>query len=307
MVASLLAVPIGVKTMLRLGRRFITRNLDDVFELGQSTLQTSQQALANGTPVVRAVHTSTRRRNALFRAIMRDQSIAMALVRGQLVHGSGQQVRALSDVTEGGEKKAHTSLAQYDYDDYDDYEEPTTAGGKVAMWTRMMLQLALLGAFAGCTYITIKELFPGRMSPNRMYGDAFELLKTNAEVQRMIGENMSAFGRSAGRRHFDSRTYTDDYGMNRCRVRFNVRGSRGQIIVYAEMADTFANSNDEFAYLIAQDRRTGRVLTVQDNRSRIDEMAATGMLEIHETMSAKFSKMVGNLTGGDSTPPEPAK
>lgn len=293
--------------MLRLGRRFITRNMDDVFELGQSALKNSQQASANGAPVVRAIHTSTRQRNALFRSLLRDRAILLEAARGGIVRGSGQQIRALSEATEGGEKKAHTSLAQYDYDDYDDYEEPTTAGGKVAMWTRMMLQLALLGAFAGCTYLTVQELFPGRMSPNRIYSDAFEILKSNAELQRMIGENMSAFGRSAGRRHFDSRAYIDDYGMNRCRIRFNVRGSRGQVIVYAEMADTLADTSEEFAYVIVQDRRTGRVLTVQDNRARIDEMATTGKLVINETMSNRFSKMVAGLMGGGGTPPEPAR
>ena len=31
-----------------------------------------------------------------------------------------------------------------------------------------------------------------------MYGDAFELLKSNAELQRMIGEDMSVFGRVLG-------------------------------------------------------------------------------------------------------------
>jgi hypothetical protein len=292
--------------MLRLGRRFVTRNMDDVFDLGHSALQNTQ-SLANNAPVgVRALHSTIRRRNALFRSIMKERVVLVGGVQnGGVMKASSQQIRNFSEANAGEEKKAPTSLAQYDYDDYDDYEEPTTAGGKVAMWTRMMLQLALLGAFAGCTYITFQELFPGRMSPNRIYSDAFEFLKSNAEVQRMIGENMTAFGRSAGRRHFDSRSYTDDYGGNRCRIRFNIRGSRGQIMVWAEMADTFAESSEEFAYLICQDRRTGRVLTVQDNRSRLDEMAASGKLVINESLSSRATKMITGLIGG--APPEPAK
>lgn len=290
--------------MLRLGRRFVTRNMDDVFELGHSALQNTQSLANNGPVGVRALHSSTRRRNALFRSILRNRAMMVGGVQNGMMGGSNQQIRNFSEASEG-EKKAPSSLAQYDYDDYDDYEEPTTAGGKVAMWTRMMLQLALLGAFAGCTYITFQELFPGRMSPNRIYSDAFEFLKSNAEVQRMIGEDMSAFGRSAGRRHFDSRSYTDDYGGNRCRIRFNIRGSRGQVMVWAEMADTFAESSDEFAYLICQDRRSGRVLTVQDNRSRLDELAANGKLVINESLVSKMTKMITGLTGG--VPPEPAK
>ena len=76
-------------------------------------------------------------------------------------------------------------------------------------------------------------------------------------------------------------------------------------MVWAEMADTFAESSEEFAYLICQDRRTGRVLTVQDNRSRLDEMAASGKLVINESLSSRATKMITGLIGG--APPEPAK
>jgi hypothetical protein len=293
--------------MFRLGRRFVSRNMDDVFELTQSAMEsTLSLASSAGRPVVRAVHS----RNL---SLLRDRR-ALAAIGGGSMNRLGVQTRALSEakVEEAGgeEKKNHTSLAQYDYDDYDDYEEPTTAGGKVAMWTRLMLQLALLSAFAGCTYVTVQELFPGRMSPNRIYSDAFELLKGNAELQRMIGEDMTAFGRSAGRRHFDSRTFVDDYGANRTRIRFNIRGSRGQVMVWSEMADSFVDSTDEFSYLIVQDRRSGRVLTVQDNRSKLDEMAQTGQLVINETVLGKAQKMITGLMGGggadDAPPAHPA-
>lgn len=293
--------------MLRLFRRTCQRNCDDVFELGSEAC-TNLSGLRSSKPIVRLVHTPTRQGTELVRRFLRDRSALCGLQRGMIILRNKSDVAkgAEGEVSagKGGEKKAHTSLAQYDYDDYDDYEEPTTAGGKVAMYTRMMLQLAMLAAFAGCTYITFQELFPGRMSPNRMYGDAFELLKTNAELQRMIGEEMSAFGRSAGRRHFDSRAYVDDYGGNRCRIRFNVRGGRGQVMVWAEMADTFTDSND-FAYLIAQDRRTGQVLTVQDNRSKIDELAQTGQLVIHESLVTKAMKLLGGA--GETPPAAPAK
>jgi|MDTB01.1.fsa_nt_gb hypothetical protein len=292
--------------MLRLFRRTCQRNCDDVFELGSEAC-TNLSGLRSSKPIMRLVHSPAMRGTESVRRYLRDMGAIRGMGMRMIIARTKSDVAkgANGEVTgEGNEKKAHTSLAQYDYDDYDDYEEPTTAGGKVAMYTRMMLQLAMLAAFAGCTYITFQELFPGRMSPNRMYGDAFELLKTNAELQRMIGEEMSAFGRSAGRRHFDSRAYIDDYGGNRCRIRFNVRGSRGQVMVWAEMADTFADSS-EFAYLIVQDRRTGQVLTVQDNRAKIDEMASAGQLVVHESFLTKAMKLMGG-GAGEGPPAAPA-
>ena len=290
--------------MFRLFRRTVQRNGDDVFELGAEA-GSAICALRSSKVVVRLVHNPARHGPEAVTRLLRDRNLIVGMGMRMI------QTRQKSDASKGAEevsgegKKAHTSLASYDYDDYDDYEEPTTAGGMVAMYTRLMLQLAMLAAFAGCTYITVQELFPGRMSPNRMYGDAFEILKTNAELQRWIGEEMSAFGRSAGRRHFDSRTYIDDYGGNRCRIRFNVRGSRGQVMVWAEMADTLTDGED-FAYLIVQDRRTGQVLTVQDNRGKIDEMANTGQLVIHQSLLQKAMKLVG-MDGAGQAPPEPAK
>ena len=291
--------------MLRLFRRTCQRNCDDVFELGSEAC-TNLSGLRSSKPIVRLVHSPVRQGAGLVKGFLRDKGVTSVMGMRMVISRSKSDVAkgAEGEAGEGSEKKTYTSLAQYDYDDYDDYEEPTTAGGKVAMYTRMMLQLAMLAAFAGCTYITFQELFPGRMSPNRMYGDAFEILKSNAELQRMIGEDMSAFGRSAGRRHFDSRAYVDDYGGNRCRIRFNVRGSRGQVMVWAEMADTFTDS-DDFAYLIVQDRRTGQVLTVQDNRAKIDEMARAGQLVIHESLLTKAMKLIG-VGAGEAPPATPA-
>lgn len=163
------------------------------------------------------------------------------------------------------------ALQQIDYDEYDDYQEPTTAGGKVAMWTRTFLHLFFLGAVTGCFLLMAKELFPGPTSPTNMYGRAFDIVRGNAEVQKMTGEDMSAYGRRVGSRQIDSRKYTHEDGTERTRIRFNVMGKRGRAMVWAEMSSRMGDT-EEFAYLIVQDRRTGRVLTVQDNRSALDEL-----------------------------------
>ena len=58
------------------------------------------------------------------------------------------------------------------------------------------------------------------------------------------------------------------------------------------------------AYLIVQDRRTGQVLTVQDNRAKIDEMARAGQLVIHES-PPYYKKLIG-VGAGEAPPATPA-
>lgn len=82
---------------------------------------------------------------------------------------------------------------------------------------------------------------------------------------------MKAYGRSVGRRHIDSRKYTHDDGSTRTRIRFNVMGKKGKVMVWAEMSDRMGDI-DEFSYLIAQDQRTGRVITIHDNRQNLDQL-----------------------------------
>ncbi len=95
----------------------------------------------------------------------------------------------------------------------------------------------------------------------------------------ITGHDMRAFGRDVGRstegrrNHIDSYEYVADDNTKRTRVKFNVKGSKGQMHVWVEVSDGMAD--DQFVYLICQNAKTGRVLTVIDNR---EELAA-GMLE----------------------------
>jgi hypothetical protein len=195
----------------------------------------------------------------------------------------------------GGEEKEKTNGAMQavDFDDYDDYEEPTTASGKVAMWTRTLMQLGFLGAIAVCFTMMAIELFPGPTGSSSMYTNAFEIIRSNAEVQRMTGEGMSAYGRVVGRRHIDSHKYEHEDGSSRTRIRFNVMGPKGRAMVWAEMSDRMGEDlNGEFAYLIVQDQRTGRVLTVQDNRSRLDALPpvqSEGLKKMYDQLVTKIS------------------
>lgn len=59
--------------------------------------------------------------------------------------------------------------------------------------------------------------------------------------------------------------------LNRTRILFNLQGSHGKAAVWAEVSDKMAP--DQFVYLVAQDLRTGRMFTIEDNRA----LAAAGM------------------------------
>ena len=60
-------------------------------------------------------------------------------------------------------------------------------------------------------------------------------------------------------------------GSNRTRIRFNIQGKKGRVMVWAEMSDRMGDV-DEFAYLIAQCQRTGKVITIHDNRNQLDQL-----------------------------------
>ncbi len=168
------------------------------------------------------------------------------------------------------------SLAEFDYDDYDDFDEqPQTAAGKVRMWGRALFQLTLVSGLAFFIYYIGKEMIPTKLSPNTMFGNSSDLLRTNAELQKMIGEDMKAYGRVGGSKALDSLSYTHTDGSERTRIRYTVEGRRGKAMVWCEMSDNLEDT-EEYVYLICQHLQTGRVLTLHDNRSRLDEMAAKG-------------------------------
>jgi hypothetical protein len=90
----------------------------------------------------------------------------------------------------------------------------------------------------------------------------------------MIGADMKAFGRDVGRttegrrNHVDSYAYTAEDGSNRLRIRFNIQGSKTQVLVWAEVSDKMAAN--EYVYVIVQDRRSGEVKTFVDNRDQLE-------------------------------------
>ena len=128
---------------------------------------------------------------------------------------------------------AKKEVAKFDADEYDDYyegyEEPKTAGEKVAYWGNIAMRWTLLMAGLGCLYLTIKEVFPGRLSPNNLFSEAFDVLQVCDDIIEITGSPMKAYGRDVGRNegrrnHVDSYSYSERDGSERMRVRFNVEG-----------------------------------------------------------------------------------
>ena len=95
--------------------------------------------------------------------------------------------------------------------------------------------------------VTLRELFPGRTNPNSLFSEVFDILRVKDEIKAITGDPMKAFGRDVGqntegrRNHIDSRKYKADDGSNRTRIKFNIKGPKGYLYVWAEvkLIDTF--------------------------------------------------------------------
>lgn len=202
-----------------------------------------------------------------------------------------------NNATDESAKKKYEISADYTGEYDDEYEEPKTAGQKVVAWSVLSMRLLLLAAGLGCLGLTIRELFPGRMSANTVFSESFDIVKINDEVLHITGDPVRAYGRDVGRNTegrrniVESRTYKDEDGSNRTRVRFSVEGPKGKVTVFAEVSNRMAAN--EYVYLMCQDRYTGRVITIYDNRARLDNEASTGSSDSQFALSSllnPFSK-----------------
>lgn len=96
------------------------------------------------------------------------------------------------------EEKVHNEVVKLDYDEYDDYE-PKTAGQKVrikmnstrhighgfrkvAYYGTIFTRLGLLLLGLACIFVTGRELFPGRFSPNSLFSEVFDYIRYKEEV-----------------------------------------------------------------------------------------------------------------------------
>ena len=157
------------------------------------------------------------------------------------------------------------------FDDYDDHYEPKTAKEKVWYYTTVGIRLGLLSAAVLCFGMFMKEVFPGRMGANFLFSEVYEFLKINDGIREITGTPMKAYGRDVGRNegrrnHVDSHLYDVD-GSKRMRVRFMLEGPRGKVKVWAEVSEKMLLN--EYVYIICQDMQTGRVITIVDDRDKL--------------------------------------
>ena len=156
-----------------------------------------------------------------------------------------------------------------------------TPGQKVAVASRLTMWVGILGFASVCAYYIAKELMPTKMSPNTVFNGASEAIRRNDAVTRHYGEKLKFYGKDhgghrEGRRNFIEHTeYTSpDDGSKRTRVRFNVEGQFNNAFCFAEVSSEMPSG--EFVYILVQDKVTGRVITVADNRAALTAQRLAG-------------------------------
>lgn len=212
---------------------------------------------------------STKHGNAFTRLNLPQRDLSR-LVVAPLVSTVG--LRSLSSKADGD--KSNT--------DPDDTKEIVlTPGQKVAAASRLTMWAGIFAFACGCAYFIGRELIPTKMSPNSVFNGASKAIKANSQVTRKYGDTIKFYGKDhgghrEGRRNFIEHTqYTNqEDGSNRTRVRFNMEGQFDSAVCFAEVSSEMASG--EFVYVLVQDKRSGRVITVIDNRAALTAKKLAG-------------------------------
>lgn len=156
-----------------------------------------------------------------------------------------------------------------------------TPGQQVAAISRLTMFAGIFGFACVCAYYIGKELLPTKMSPNTVFNKASETIRSNSTITRQYGEKIKFYGKDhgghrEGRRNFIEHTeYTSpDDGSKRTRVRFNMEGQFNNAFCFAEVSSEMPSG--EFVYILVQDKRTGRVVSVVDNRASLTAQRLAG-------------------------------
>jgi import inner membrane translocase subunit TIM21 len=194
-----------------------------------------------------------------------------------------------------GEPPKGDSKQQAGGDNDDTKEIMLTPGEQVVAVTRLSMWVGIFGFACACAYYIGKELFPTKMSPNSVFNGASRVVRDDPQVRRQYGESLKFYGRDhgghrEGRRNFIEHTeYTDqEDGSKRTRVRFNMEGQFASAFCFAEVSKDMPSG--EFVYILVQDKQTGRVITVVDNRAALTaQRLAGGNKETSEAMKQLLS------------------
>ena len=176
-----------------------------------------------------------------------------------------------------------------------------TPGQKVAAASRLTMWAGIFGFACACAYFIAKELIPTKMSPNSVFNKASAIVQEHSQVTLKYGTKLKFYGKDhgghrEGRRNFIEHTqYTDpEDSSNRTRVRFNLEGQFDSAICFAEVSSEMASG--EFVYVLVQDKRSGRVITVIDNRAALTAKRLAGGSQ--ETANA-MQQLLGRGSSGN--------
>lgn len=113
---------------------------------------------------------------------------------------------------------------------------PLTTAQKMQVGFNLTLWAAGIGLACACGYFIIRELMPTKMSPNRIFDTALEVVRRDDTIRRYYGEPLKGYGRDhgghrEGRRNFiENSAYEEKTdGSKRVRVRFNVKGPYAEV------------------------------------------------------------------------------
>lgn len=112
-----------------------------------------------------------------------------------------------------------------------------------------------LGIAAAAAYAVFKELI---FEPKeyKIFGKALERVQNDSQVRVRIGSPITGYGQEsknrAARQRIPNRTWTDEDGVERVEVNFNIRGPHGAGKVYTEMFRDNADKQWKYTYLIVE-------------------------------------------------------
>ena len=200
-----------------------------------------------------------------------------------LVRPTNHQWRAFSsesNKSDSSTTKQEGSGGNNNSDD-DMKEIVLTPGEKVVAASRLGMWAGILAFACACAFYIGKELLPTKMSPNSVFNGASKIVKDHPQVIRQYGDTLKFYGKDhggkrEGRRNFVEHTeYTNEEdGTKRTRVRFNLEGQFNSAFCFAEVSNDMPSG--EYVYILVQDKRTGRVITVVDNRASLTAKKLAG-------------------------------
>ncbi|XP_019942904.2 mitochondrial import inner membrane translocase subunit Tim21 [Paralichthys olivaceus] len=137
-------------------------------------------------------------------------------------------------------------------------------------FTYLIVVLIGLGVTGGLLYVVFQELFSSS-SPNKVYGKAFDKVKSHPEVIGAFGEPIKCYGETTrrGRRQQVSHTEYLKDGLKHMRLRFYIEGSEPGLkgTVHSESKENNETGRYEFRYIFVDvDTYPRRTIIVDDNR-----------------------------------------